>query len=420
MPSSTQQSAIRLRPTGGFSLASSLLGNSAAPSATAYYSNPGAHLQGGGGTATTARTDVPRVRAFQSHIVALCFCDSWRDSPTTVEGAQEARITFVRDATNEHDACAIAALLDGAKLGFLPRLLAYTLSQYMDTGEVELLPVTLTKSEATELRASELSRGDYSVELKLRSTGSSTTITALHNRLDEIAFDKPEPDELLPRPRPLPPPPQNCRRSAANNTRGLAVLSLFSGISADIVALDRAGVKLRFYASSEVDEGALAVVRSAMNRRAQKQQEAPCRSLELGDVRCLDDAYLAHLADTIQLDLLIGGSPCQDLSRMAGPSRKGLAGSKSSLFFEYARVLAAVRRSRPQVVFVLENVYGMPAADRDAITSCLGVTPVRLRACDVSAVRRDRYFWSNLPPRGLRPSPAVRVRVDIIGHARIR
>ena len=68
------------------------------------------------------------------------------------------------------------------------------------------------------------------------------------------------------------------------------------------------------------------------------------------------------------------------------------------------RVLRAVRAARPDVAFVLENVYGMPGADRDVITAELGVTPVRLRADDVSPCRRDRYFWSNLPPRGLRPA----------------
>jgi hypothetical protein len=41
----------------------------------------------------------------------------------------------------------------------------------------------------------------------------------------------------------------------------------------------------------------------------------------------------------------------------------------------------------------------MPAADRDVITRAMGVTPVRLRACDVSPCRRDRYFWTNLPAR---------------------
>jgi hypothetical protein len=58
----------------------------------------------------------------------------------------------------------------------------------------------------------------------------------------------------------------------------------------------------------------------------------------------------------------------------------------------------------------------MPAADRDVITRAMGVTPVRLRACDVSPCRRDRYFWTNLPARtkrcvpAPRPPPPLRVR----------
>jgi hypothetical protein len=57
----------------------------------------------------------------------------------------------------------------------------------------------------------------------------------------------------------------------------------------------------------------------------------------------------------------------------------------------YVRVLKIVQKARPSVVFVLENVYGMPAADRDIITKALGVTPVRLRACEISACKRDRF-----------------------------
>lgn len=53
------------------------------------------------------------------------------------------------------------------------------------------------------------------------------------------------------------------------------------------------------------------------------------------------------------VDLLCGGFPCQDLS-VAG-QRRGLAGSRSSLFFEFARVADAFR---PQWILV-ENVPGL-------------------------------------------------------------
>lgn len=77
---------------------------------------------------------------------------------------------------------------------------------------------------------------------------------------------------------------------------------------------------------------------------------------ELGDVRGLTDSYLSSLAGQSQIDLLIGGSPCQDLTRMAGPARKGLRGAKSKLFFEFLRVLRVLQARRPGLVFVLENV----------------------------------------------------------------
>jgi site-specific DNA-cytosine methylase len=65
-------------------------------------------------------------------------------------------------------------------------------------------------------------------------------------------------------------------------------------------------------ASSEVEAAALSVA-----SRAFRTQWPSTTHLELGDVRCLSEEYLAALARDCELDLLIGGSPCQDLSRMA-------------------------------------------------------------------------------------------------------
>ena len=53
------------------------------------------------------------------------------------------------------------------------------------------------------------------------------------------------------------------------------------------------------------------------------------------------------------LDLLVGGSPCQDFS-IAG-KRRGLSGSRSSLAWEYIRAL----RSKKPGYFIWENVKGV-------------------------------------------------------------
>lgn len=93
-----------------------------------------------------------------------------------------------------------------------------------------------------------------------------------------------------------------------------------------------------------------------------------------------------------QVDLLIGGSPCTDLS-IAKKDRQGLEGNQSSLFWEYARIK---KECNPKW-FVLENVASMPKKDRDIITKEMGVEPVLFNASLVSAQCRKRLFWTNIP-----------------------
>ena len=65
-----------------------------------------------------------------------------------------------------------------------------------------------------------------------------------------------------------------------------------------------------------------------------------------GDISAIDWSTVPDF------DLLIGGSPCQDLS-IAG-KRAGLEGERSSLFFEYVRAL----REKQPAYFLWENVAG--------------------------------------------------------------
>jgi len=152
------------------------------------------------------------------------------------------------------------------------------------------------------------------------------------------------------------------------------VLSLFDGISCAYVALQRAGIKVNKYYASEIDKNAIAI----------SKKNISCR-LDLGDVR-----EIKSLDDTI--DLLVGGSPCQDLS-IAKKGRMGLAGNRSSLFWEYVRIKELVKPK----YFILENVASMPKADKDTITKTLGVEPIMINAALVSAQSRKRLFWTNIP-----------------------
>ena len=151
------------------------------------------------------------------------------------------------------------------------------------------------------------------------------------------------------------------------------VLSLFDGISCARVSLDRAGIEVNAYMSSEIDKNAIKI----------SEKNYP-EIIRVGNVVGLEVEG--------QIDLLIGGSPCQDLS-IAKKDRKGLEGNRSGPFWEFVRIK---KECNPQW-FVLENVASMPKADRDIITREMGVEPVMFNASLVSAQSRKRLFWTNIP-----------------------
>jgi len=158
----------------------------------------------------------------------------------------------------------------------------------------------------------------------------------------------------------------------------MKVLSLFDGISCARVALNRAGLKVREYYASEIDKYAIEI--------AQKNYPD---TVQMGDIKNLLTNYTGHRFDNI--DLLIGGSPCQDLS-IAKAGRKGLKGERSGLFYEYVRILQEVKPK----YFILENVASMPKEAQETITKLLGVEPIMINAALVSAQNRKRLFWTNI------------------------
>lgn len=159
----------------------------------------------------------------------------------------------------------------------------------------------------------------------------------------------------------------------------MRILSLFDGISCARVALERAGIPVHAYYSSEINEHAIDI-----SRKNYKDIE------HYGDVKNLLTDYTGHKFDN--LDLLIGGSPCQDLS-IAKKNRKGLDGERSGLFWEYVRILHEVKPK----YFILENVASMPKEAKDIISEALGVQPIMINASLVSAQNRKRLFWTNIP-----------------------
>ncbi|XP_027552993.1 DNA (cytosine-5)-methyltransferase 3B isoform X2 [Neopelma chrysocephalum] len=98
-------------------------------------------------------------------------------------------------------------------------------------------------------------------------------------------------------------------------------------------------------------------------------------------------------------DLVIGGTPCDDLS-LVNPARKALFEGSGRLFFEFYHLLNYARpkegEERP-FFWMFENVVAMRVNDKRDISRFLECNPVMINAIKISAAHRARYFWGNLP-----------------------
>jgi site-specific DNA-cytosine methylase len=148
------------------------------------------------------------------------------------------------------------------------------------------------------------------------------------------------------------------------------VLSLFDGMSCGQIALNRAGIKYDQYFASEIKPKAIEVTQSNYPN-----------TIQLGDIRNICASNLP------KIDLLIGGSPCQDFSR-GNAIRDGLQGEKSGLFFEYLRLL---KECNPKY-WLLENVI-MTDADYMVISEYMQTEPVRItkRLRQLTGLKAGRY-----------------------------
>ena len=84
------------------------------------------------------------------------------------------------------------------------------------------------------------------------------------------------------------------------------VLSLFDGMSCGQIALDNLGIKVDNYFASEI-----------------KKHAIQCTKDNFPNTKHIGDVTKVNGQDLPKIDLLIGGSPCQDFSR-ANSVRDGL------------------------------------------------------------------------------------------------
>ena len=155
------------------------------------------------------------------------------------------------------------------------------------------------------------------------------------------------------------------------------VLSVFSGCSMDRVALDRAGINVRWYMASEIDKYAIQVAKR-----------------NYPDIHHIGDVTKCERLLTVrgypEVDIMIGGSPCQGFS-FAG-KQLNFHDPRSKLFFEFVKLKNLLKPK----YFLLENVR-MKKEHQDVISQHLGVEPIAINSNLVSAQNRYRLYWTNIP-----------------------
>ncbi|XP_062292709.1 DNA (cytosine-5)-methyltransferase 3A-like isoform X5 [Scomber scombrus] len=189
---------------------------------------------------------------------------------------------------------------------------------------------------------------------------------------------------------------------AAEKRQPIRVLSLFDGIATGLLVLKDLGIQVDKYVASEVCEDSITV---GMVRHQG-------RIMYVGDIR---NVTHKHIEEWGPFDLVIGGSPCNDLS-IVNPARKGLYEGTGRLFFEFYRLLHEARPKpgdgRP-FFWLFENVVAMGVSDKRDISRFLECNPVMIDAKEVSAAHRARYFWGNLPGMSRPLAPMTNDKLDL-------
>ncbi len=171
---------------------------------------------------------------------------------------------------------------------------------------------------------------------------------------------------------------------------GITVLSLFDGTSCGQIALERAGIKVDRYYASEIKKCAIETT----------MRNYP-GTIQIGDVRkaWYNDGIL-HTENgdfnVGKIDLLIGGSPCQNFSiARVSMGNKGNRGAewrkKSRLFYEYLRL----KRTIEPEFFPTEKCKN-EEKDEEELNKYIGVNGIHINSKLVSYQLRDRIYWSNI------------------------
>lgn len=151
------------------------------------------------------------------------------------------------------------------------------------------------------------------------------------------------------------------------------VLSLYDGMACGILAMQKAGIRVRKYVAYEIDK--FAIKTSSHN---------------FPMIEHKGDVFDADFTQYEGFDFVIGGSPCTYWSIAQKNNRETKAeGMGWKLFSQYVR---AVREVKPKF-FVYENNKSMSKQIRASIDEAFGFGAICINSALVSAQNRQRLYW---------------------------
>ena len=168
-------------------------------------------------------------------------------------------------------------------------------------------------------------------------------------------------------------------------------MSLFDGISCGHIALDRVGIKVKIYLASLINYHAIYttmlhypdtiqigdVTKVHYDENTKSLYKDCDKEIIVDDNGNFKECkwILGEKVLEGDIDLLIGGSPCQDFSSASlltpykDKEEYGLKGSKSKLFYEYLRLKEEIKPK----YFLLENVKMKPESEKQ-LNEYMGVS----------------------------------------------
>lgn len=157
---------------------------------------------------------------------------------------------------------------------------------------------------------------------------------------------------------------------------GIRVLSLFDGISCGQEALRKAGITVSEYYACEIDKHAIAITKHNFPN-----------TIHLGNVFDVDFSSLG------EFDLVMGGFPCTNIAICKRDREVNLEGVTGDLF---QRLVDAIKETKAKY-FLVENNFSIHKDVKKAVDEALGVEHIMIDSALLSAQRRRRCYWHNIP-----------------------